>query len=254
MLSSASSWSDEPLSVDSAAAPTIVPAVVVEPLPCVSSGLIRPATAIVPATESRPTMPLRDAWTGVIEPAAPVTVRVSDSDGASSGLDENGWKPIGQVGLRVKPPEGPLPTPTQTRPEWYSTVHVPQGVGGSRVDIAQAWNENQALLEPPMAISVNWAPTELWYKPLYFEDANLERYGYRYGIVQPVVSAAHFFGRVPLIPYMRGVQPAGQEVAALGYQRPGSPVMVPTRPTLVPHPRGALYQAGATVGGVFIVP
>lgn len=179
---------------------------------------------------------------------------VASEQDITPASDASSWKPIGQVGLRVQPPAGMLPQPTVARPQWYSEQPIELGAGGSRNSASQVWSEDHDVLELPPAISVTWEPTELWYRPLYFEDANLERYGYRYGPAQSLVSAAHFFGRVPLIPYMRGAQPANQPVAALGYQRPGGQSMVPTRPTLVPHPRGSLYQAGATVGGIFIVP
>ena len=182
--------------------------------------------------------------------AAPLVA--APHEASPTRLRSGDWKPIGQLGLRVAPPAGDLPAPTPARPSWYSDEERVQGVGGSRAATQTALGDATLTLTP--SIEVNWQPTELWYRPLYFEDANLERYGYRYGVAQPAVSAAHFFGRVPFIPYLRGAQPARGEVAALGPRRPGSPDMVPTRASFVPSPRGALYQAGATVGGAFIVP
>jgi len=38
------------------------------------------------------------------------------------------------------------------------------------------------------------------YRPLYFEESNLERYGWSAGVMQPLVSAAHFYGNVALLP------------------------------------------------------
>ncbi len=38
-----------------------------------------------------------------------------------------------------------------------------------------------------------WAAPNFYHRPLYFEEANLERYGFSYGRLQPFASAAHFF-------------------------------------------------------------
>ena len=41
-----------------------------------------------------------------------------------------------------------------------------------------------------------WTASALCHKPLYFEHVELERYGHSGGpFIQPVMSAAHFFGR-----------------------------------------------------------
>ena len=57
-----------------------------------------------------------------------------------------------------------------------------------------------------------WAPTTfMWqasglcHKPAYFEDVHLERYGHSWGpYVQPLMSGAHFFLNVPILPYKMG--------------------------------------------------
>ncbi len=98
-----------------------------------------------------------------------------------------------------------------------------------------------------------WIASQLANRPLYFEDPNLERYGYHWGVLQPAVSAAHFFGRIPAIPYMRGAANPRQPVYSLGYYRSGSPA-----PYYLSRPpasaKGALYEATTVVGGVFVVP
>ncbi|MEZ6060665.1 MAG: hypothetical protein R3C19_09905 [Planctomycetaceae bacterium] len=40
------------------------------------------------------------------------------------------------------------------------------------------------------------------YRPLYFEDPNLERCGQSHGCLTELTSAVHFFGRVPVLPYL----------------------------------------------------
>lgn len=106
-----------------------------------------------------------------------------------------------------------------------------------------------------------WAPTTytwkasgLCHKPLYFEDVQLERYGHSWGpFLQPVISGAHFFLTVPALPYLMGVELPDECMYSLGYYRPGScaPYMLDPLPLSV---RGALFEAGAWVGGVAIIP
>ncbi len=99
-----------------------------------------------------------------------------------------------------------------------------------------------------------WKASALCHKPLYFEERALERYGHSNGPWrQPVVSAAHFFLNLATVPYQMGIHPPFECQYALGYYRPGScaPWMVPAIPI---SPRGALYQTGAVLGGVFLLP
>jgi hypothetical protein len=66
-----------------------------------------------------------------------------------------------------------------------------------------------------------WLAPGLGYWPLYFEEINVERYGYRVGCLQPAISAAHFFATIPLMPYKTFVHPPHECVYSLGYYRPG---------------------------------
>lgn len=98
-----------------------------------------------------------------------------------------------------------------------------------------------------------WTAPAIPYRPLYFEDENLERYGIHHGLAQPVFSAARFFGRLPAISYMVGATPPHEEQYSLGYYRPGE--YTPHFFTLPKWSwRGALLQGGAVVGGNFLIP
>ncbi|MEX0978878.1 MAG: hypothetical protein WDZ48_08510 [Pirellulales bacterium] len=108
--------------------------------------------------------------------------------------------------------------------------------------------------EAPKYVRRNFAPTLFtWkasgtcHKPLYFEDVQLERYGHSWNpVVQPFVSAAHFFVSVPLLPYKMGLNPPNECMYTLGYYRPGNcaPYMFEPIPLSL---RGALFEAaGAT--------
>ncbi len=67
-----------------------------------------------------------------------------------------------------------------------------------------------------------WVTPTFYHHPLYFEQTNLERYGIgtkRW--LQPVHSAAHFFGSIGLMPYKLTTQHPHEHVYTLGHGRPG---------------------------------
>jgi hypothetical protein len=99
-----------------------------------------------------------------------------------------------------------------------------------------------------------WDATSLCYRPLYFEEANLERYGYGCcETLQPLASAAHFFGTIPILPYCMAVDCPNECIYTLGQYRPGS--CVPKRYIWPPvSPRAALAEGGVWTGMVFLIP
>jgi hypothetical protein len=79
----------------------------------------------------------------------------------------------------------------------------------------------------------HWKATGVCHKPLYFEDAQLERYGHSWNpILQPVMSGAHFFASVAFLPYNIGLNHPQECIYTLGYYRPGScaPYMIEAIP------------------------
>ena len=99
-----------------------------------------------------------------------------------------------------------------------------------------------------------WSAHNFQHKPLYFEERSLERYGHTDGeLSQPIISGAHFFLNIAVLPYKMGINPPNECQYALGYYRPGScaPWLLPPVPLSV---RGGLYQAGAITGLVFLLP
>lgn len=69
---------------------------------------------------------------------------------------------------------------------------------------------------------VQWAPTNLWYYPLYFEDPQLERYGHsRREWIQPFVSSSRFMVQTVGLPYQMTLHPPHCREYALGYYQPG---------------------------------
>ena len=115
-----------------------------------------------------------------------------------------------------------------------------------------------ADLEPTprqwIASTFTYQASNLCHKPLYFEEVQLERYGHTAGpIKQPILSGAHFFANIAVLPYKMAISPPMECEYPLGYYRPGScaPWHIPPIPFSV---RGALAEAGAWVGGIYIIP
>lgn len=102
--------------------------------------------------------------------------------------------------------------------------------------------------------TVQWTASGLCHKPLYFEQPQLERYGHELGpVLQPIVSSAHFFGNIPLLPYKMGIHPPYECQYELGHYRPGDCVPYMLRP--FPWSlRGAAVQAAAVTGGAALIP
>ena len=107
-----------------------------------------------------------------------------------------------------------------------------------------------------------WVASCLCHNPLYFEEINLERYGYGCGIygpccsncLQSAVSACHFFGTVPSLPYEMAVDCPCECDFALGYYRPGS--CPPWRYNCCSRVSclGTLATGGVATGLIFLIP
>jgi hypothetical protein len=147
-------------------------------------------------------------------------------------------KPLGTLGIDIAQPPGKLPD-----------------------DFAAAcWNQiNEAA--GPQADARHWSMSEfrwnatcLCHRPLYFEEVNLERHGYGCcECIQPVVSAAHFFGTVPALPYCMAVDCPCECIYTLGHYRPGScPPWRCYRPPC--DPLAAAAEGGVWTGMIFLIP
>ena len=102
--------------------------------------------------------------------------------------------------------------------------------------------------------TMTWKASALCHKPLYFEETQLERYGHTTGpISQPLLSSAHFFTNIAVLPYKMGINPPTECQYPLGHYRPGScaPWLLPPVPISV---RGALMEAGTVLGGIAVIP
>jgi hypothetical protein len=105
-----------------------------------------------------------------------------------------------------------------------------------------------------MQYSFCWQASAFCHQPLYFEEVNLERYGYAHNkYIQPWFSAAHFFCTIPALPYLMTAEPPGECIYTAGHYRPGSPYE-PERVLPPWSTAGALMEATVAVGLVFAIP
>lgn len=166
----------------------------------------------------------------------PVELENTKTDTSPQTVDL-GLKPLTQLTLKIKPSAGDLPP--NTAEEHLKKIPVQHVVMGDSRD----WN----------LVTKEWEAPGVSYFPLYFEEPNLERYGYNYGALQPFVSAGRFFGRIPALPYMLGAYPPDECMYPLGYERPGScpPYQVERFPFSW---RGSVYSGLTATGLVFLIP
>jgi hypothetical protein len=151
--------------------------------------------------------------------------------------NDDGLSTIRGLSVDIRPAAGDLPdSPAAAR--FAELGEVRHGWGTSR---------------PWPSSCYGWEAPAVCYRPLYFEQVNLERHGYSCGAAQPLVSAAHFFGTIPALPYLIAAQPCGECVYTLGHYRPGScaPFQLYRPPLSL---RGAAAEAGVVTGLIFAVP
>lgn len=146
----------------------------------------------------------------------------------------------------------PCPTPAELKRIGDITNNITPEAG----EFPRECGLGDSIFEPRAwaLTTYTWKASALCHKPLYFEEMALERYGHSTGpLTQPFVSGAHFFGTLPILPYLMGVEPPCECIYDLGYYRPGScaPYMIYPIPLSL---RGAVLEAGAWVGGVFLIP
>ena len=99
---------------------------------------------------------------------------------------------------------------------------------------------------------LQWAPTNLYHYPLYFEDPALERYGHTYHpVVQPFASAGRFATQLVGIPYQMTLHPVHSREYALGYYRPGE--CAPKKHYQIPFNEEAAIMQAAAIAGFFLI-
>ena len=99
---------------------------------------------------------------------------------------------------------------------------------------------------------LQWAPTNLYNYPLYFEDPSLERYGHTYHpAVQPFASAGRFATQLVGMPYQMALHPVRSREYTLGYYRPGE--CAPKKHYQIPFNEEAAFMQAAAMVGFFLI-
>ncbi len=99
---------------------------------------------------------------------------------------------------------------------------------------------------------LQWAPTNLYHYPLYFEDPSLERYGHTYHpVVQPFASAGRFATQLVGLPYQMTLHPVHSREYTLGYYRPGE--CAPKKHYQIPFNEEAAIMQAAAMAGFFLI-
>ena len=140
---------------------------------------------------------------------------------------DDGLRPINRVMASVAPKAGDMPR------DYASARFAREGEVAHRMGVSRETAESLVMWEAPAVC----------YRALYFEDVNLERHGHKVPFVQPMLSAAHFFGRAPLLPYMAITERSRECGYSLGHYRPGdyAPYSL-----YIPRPRLEAGAVGAT--------
>ncbi len=107
--------------------------------------------------------------------------------------------------------------------------------------------------EPPAWTGVYWEAPATYHRPLYYENVNLERHGYSFGLAQPFISAGHFVGTTFILPYRLAAEPTRERIYTLGHQRPGNPVPFQLH-WPPPSGLGGVAEAGVITGLIFLIP
>jgi hypothetical protein len=180
----------------------------------------------------------------VQQPAATAAQPAASQPGAQPGMRSDDpcaaatEKPLAALGINIALPSGELPADHASLC-WDS---INQTLGP--LAAARYWHGQLYF----------WDATALCHRPLYFEEINLERYGYGCcACLQPAASAAHFFGTVPALPYCMAAECPCECVYTLGHYRPGS--CPPWRCHWPPSdPLAAAAEGGFMTGMIFLIP
>ncbi|HYO24180.1 MAG TPA: hypothetical protein VEQ85_04455 [Lacipirellulaceae bacterium] len=196
-----------------------------------------------PSTVESPSEGDADPFAASLANFAQIAGEEIDPQPAGPVTDARRFRPITQVTLSAVLPVGALPGDAEPGDADLTEATQPEF---SDARLWGGWGQT----------AVDWAPTGLCHRPLYFEEVNLERYGYTVSpVLQPLISGAHFFATIPTLPYKMVVQPPRECVYTLGYYRAGS--RAPRRwhhMDLVWDPTAATVEGLVVTGLVFLIP
>jgi hypothetical protein len=152
----------------------------------------------------------------------------SDADRFNRGLAE--------VPLDIRPTEGAMPN----------------DVAASAFAAAAAEGDPRECGVGPL-VACTYTPWTICFRPLYFEEICVERYGCRVPYLQSTISGAQFLKNIALLPYKMRVQPPRSCVCSNGFSRCGDPMPAGYDPCVWRWDAAAIEIAAVT-GFVFVLP
>lgn len=123
---------------------------------------------------------------------------------------------------------------------------------GKELTIDETWPSDEPSDEPA-DIYCSYTPWTICYRPLYFEDIRLERYGNHVGYLQSGLSGVRFFSQIAALPYKMTVHPPRSCQCSNGFSRRGDCPL-----SGYGHREfrwdASLVEAAAVAGVVYILP
>lgn len=129
---------------------------------------------------------------------------------------------------------------------------LPENVGAEKFAAEPTIDESLPSGEPAN-IFCSYTPWTICYRPLYFEDIGLERYGKNVGCLQTGLSGVRFFGSVAALPYKMTRRPPRSCECSNGFSRPGD-CPLPGYGNRRFQWNAALVEAAMVTAVVYIIP
>ena len=169
----------------------------------------------------------------IVTPEAqrPAPFKPSDEDIKADRVGRH----VAEVPIDIRPTEGLMP-------QDLAAAEFPQQ---AREDARRRRD-----VEPVVCAYTPWT---ICYRPLYFEEVKLERFGIKTRFIQPAVSGVHFFSNVALLPYKMRLRPPRSCECGNGASRIGD-CLPPGYGDCYWRWDAALVEAAAVTGFVFILP
>jgi hypothetical protein len=138
-------------------------------------------------------------------------------------------------------------------------IRPPAGAGGLPEDLAAEHLADQPTIDEtfpsgqPADLFCSYTPWTICYRPLYFEDIPLERYGCNVGYLQTGLSGVKFFGSIAALPYKMTRRPPRSCQCSNGFSRCGD-CPLPGYGNRRFQWDAALVETAIITGFVFILP
>lgn len=129
---------------------------------------------------------------------------------------------------------------------------LPENIGAEKFGAEPTIDETFPSGEPA-DVFCSYTPWTICYRPLYFEDIGLERYGKNVGCLQTGLSGVRFFGSIAALPYKMTRRPPRSCECSNGFSRPGD-CPLPGYGNRRFEWDAALVEAAVVTGFVYFIP